>query len=89
MSKRTINKRNATLSSIASTATLAFALSSTAGSVLADNPFGATSLSDGYQVADASKAKEGKCGEAKCGGDKSAEKAKEGKCGEAKCGGGH
>lgn len=30
------------------------------------------------------KAKEGKCGEGKCGGDK----AKEGKCGEGKCGGG-
>ena len=34
----------------------------------------------------ADSAKEGKCGEGKCGGDK-AGKAKEGKCGEGKCGG--
>jgi uncharacterized low-complexity protein len=48
-----------------------------------ENPFKLESLKSGYQVADSHKAKEGKCGEGKCGGDK----AKEGKCGEGKCGG--
>jgi uncharacterized low-complexity protein len=48
----------------------------------AQNPFQMDSLQNGYVVAD-SKAKEGKCGEGKCGGDKD----KEGKCGEGKCGG--
>jgi uncharacterized low-complexity protein len=68
----------------------------------ADNPFGLTALSAGYQLADAdTKMKDGKCGEAKCGADKAkmkeakcgADKAKDGKCGadkgkmkEAKCG---
>jgi len=57
------------------------------------NPFASTELSSGYmQLAEGKcgeakcggdKAKEAKCGEAKCGGDK----AKEAKCGEAKCGG--
>ena len=53
-----------------------------------DNPFGASKLQAGYQLAQAdSKAKDGKCGEAKCGADKKAvEKKKDGKCGEAKCG---
>jgi uncharacterized low-complexity protein len=32
-------------------------------------------------------AKEGKCGEGKCGGDKKDKADKEGKCGEGKCGG--
>ncbi|WP_036230983.1 HvfA family oxazolone/thioamide-modified RiPP metallophore, partial [Marinobacterium jannaschii] len=49
----------------------------------AENPFAATDLSAGYQVAEAKKV-EGKCGEGKCGGEKT--KA-EGKCGEGKCGG--
>jgi uncharacterized low-complexity protein len=44
------------------------------------NPFGMQSLESGYSQF----AAEGKCGEGKCGGDKS---AKEGKCGEGKCGG--
>jgi len=61
-----------------------------------DNPFGATRLQAGYQLAEAdTKTKDGKCGadkkaaEAKCGADK---KAVEAKCGadkraaEAKCG---
>lgn len=62
----------------------------------ANNPFAAESLGKGYMVAEADKAKEGKCGgkakEGKCGGKKDA-KAKEGKCGgdkkaaEGKCGG--
>lgn len=59
------------------------------------NPFGMTALTSGYMVADA-KSTEGKCGEAKCGGDKAASKSTEGKCGsnkamdkssEGKCGG--
>ena len=53
-----------------------------------DNPFGASKLEAGYQLAQAdTKTKDGKCGEAKCGADKkAAEKTKDGKCGEAKCG---
>ena len=48
------------------------------------NPFTMSELSSGYmQVADA---KEGKCGEGKCGGAKE-KKEMEGKCGEGKCGG--
>ncbi len=63
----------------------AFVLSISATTVsAAENPFAIKSLSSGYQVADnhADKAKDGKCGEGKCG----AEKAKDGKCGEGKCG---
>jgi uncharacterized low-complexity protein len=73
----------------------AFALSIGAATVnAAENPFAIKSLSNGYQVADnhADKAKDGKCGEGKCGTEKAkdgkcgAEKAKDGKCGEGKCG---
>ncbi len=55
----------------------------------AGNPFAAKTLDAGYQVAQADmKAKDGKCGEAKCGADK---KAKEGSGGgdkkkDASCG---
>ena len=53
----------------------------------ADNPFAAKQLQSGYQLAQADKKAEGKCGEAKCGADKQAtEKKADGKCGEAKCG---
>jgi len=53
----------------------------------ADNPFAAKQLSAGYQLAQADKKVDGKCGEAKCGADKKAtEKKQDGKCGEAKCG---
>jgi uncharacterized low-complexity protein len=46
-----------------------------------ENPFGMTSLTSGYMVAE----KEGKCGEAKCGEGKGASaKKSEGKCGESK-----
>jgi uncharacterized low-complexity protein len=39
----------------------------------AGNPFGATQLEAGYQLAQAdTKMKDGKCGEAKCGADKKA-----------------
>ena len=59
-----------------------------------DNPFGATRLQTGYQLAQAdTKMKDASCGgdkkmDAKCGADKkaAAEKKKDGKCGEAKCG---
>ncbi len=58
----------------------------------ADNPFAATELTSGYQLAGAEgNCGEGKCGEGKCG-DKAkeascgADKAEEGKCGEGKCG---
>lgn len=53
-----------------------------------NNPFSASKLEAGYQLAQAdTKMKDGKCGEAKCGADKkSVEKTKDGKCGEAKCG---
>ena len=65
----------------------------------AENPFSASSLSSGYQVAASDKAGEAKCGakgdkkeEAKCGakGDKKTEGscgAKDDKKGEASCGG--
>lgn len=61
------------------------------------NPFEASKLDAGYQVAQADgKKKDGKCGEAKCGGDKKGaatadDKKKDGSCGgkkpEASCGG--
>ena len=56
---------------------------------IAANPFEASKLDSGYQLAQADmKQKDGKCGEAKCGADK---KAKEGSCGgdkkkDASCG---
>lgn len=48
------------------------------------NPFAATELSSGYDLANYGKHAEGKCGEGKCGEGKKADK--EGKCGEGKCG---
>ncbi len=45
------------------------------------NPFGATELPAGYDLR--AMQSEGKCGEGKCGGEKTGE----GKCGEGKCGG--
>ncbi len=50
--------------------------------VASNNPFAAQNT-QGVQLA-ADDAKEGKCGEGKCGGDKA---KKDGKCGEGKCGG--
>ncbi|GAB6140393.1 hypothetical protein JCM14076_11220 [Methylosoma difficile] len=61
------------------------------------NPFGMKEISQATVVAEADKAKEGKCGEGKCGAEKAkaaTEKAAEGKCGakgeekmkEASCG---
>ena len=53
-----------------------------------DNPFGATKLEAGYQLAQAdTKGKDGKSSEAKCGAEKkAAENKMDGKSGEAKCG---
>ena len=56
-----------------------------------DSPFAAKQLTAGYQLAQADKKADGKCGgkkaDAKCGADKKpSEKKKDGKCGEAKCG---
>ncbi len=46
------------------------------------NPFAATELNAGYDVANYGKEGEGKCGEGKCGGDKGEKAEGEGKCGE-------
>jgi uncharacterized low-complexity protein len=68
----------------------ALAASFTMGSVAqaADNPFAMQKLDAGYQLAQADKKTDGKCGEGKCGGAKKAadDKKKDGKCGEGKCG---
>ena len=85
----------------------AFAAATLMPAHAAGNPFAAKTLDAGYQVAQAdmkmdSKAKDGKCGEGKCGADKKMDskakdgkcgadkkmgsKAKDGKCGEGKCG---
>ena len=55
------------------------------GAAFADgSPFGMQVLDQGYMVAEAdAKAKDGKCGEGKCGA-KSETKAKDGTCGEGK-----
>lgn len=59
----------------------------------ADSPFGLQKLDSGYQLAQADKKMDGKCGEGKCGADKkAAEKKKDGSCGADKkkdgsCGG--
>jgi uncharacterized low-complexity protein len=54
----------------------------------AENPFGANAMQGGYMQLASShggeKPAEGKCGEGKCGGEKT---SAEGKCGEGKCGG--
>ncbi len=85
---------------IAATAGVAFvsslAFSSTA--VADDNPFASTDLDTGYMMAGGDKDEEGKCGEAKCGGDRGEEASgdqdngEEGSCGgdkgeEGSCGG--
>ena len=51
-----------------------------------DNPFAVKQLDKGYQLAQADKKMDGKCGEAKCGAEKKMDKKRDGKCGEAKCG---
>ena len=86
---------NITKKSIAVAVGGAFVLSvGTAAFAAAENPFAIKSLSSGYQIAEAEKAKDGKCGTGKCGANKkkvaaeakakegscSADKAKEGSC---------
>ncbi|MGD9661214.1 MAG: hypothetical protein AB7U63_08070 [Porticoccaceae bacterium] len=78
MSNKSINTVKTAIGLAFLSSTLATPLSA-----LAENPFVATDLGTGYQVA--SKDAEGKCGEGKCGADK-AGKETEGKCGEGKCG---
>src|SRR5688500_6154062 len=66
----------------------AFAVSVLTLSVANANPFAMESLSSVYQVAaEEKKDADGKCGEGKCGGAKTADKKADGKCGEGKCGG--
>jgi uncharacterized low-complexity protein len=72
---------------ISALCTLSAVLGLSGMAVAGDNPFGMQVLDQGYQVAEAdTKAKDGKCGEGKCGGNTET-KAKDGKCGEGKCGG--
>lgn len=91
MRKRTTLITAALGSAFAATAALA-PLAHAAG-----NPFAASQLSAGYQLAQADtkmdgKKRDGSCGgdkmkDGSCGGDKKAsDKKKDGKCGEAKCG---
>lgn len=91
MSKRTTLMTVALGSAFAATAALA-PVAHAAG-----NPFAASQLSSGYQLAQADtkmdgKKKDANCGadkkkDASCGADKKAsDKKKDGKCGEAKCG---
>ena len=77
---------------IATAAVLAASLSLAPTAGAADNPFALRPLDGGYQLAQADKAKDAKCGadkakDAKCGADKAkdakcgADKAKDGSCG--------
>ncbi|MDD2001857.1 EF-hand domain-containing protein [Pseudomonas putida] len=54
---------------------------------LSNSAFAVEPLAQGYQLASAKVAGEGKCGEGKCGGSGKASQS-EGKCGEGKCGAG-
>lgn len=89
-------------SKTAITLTLTTLLGSAGGAFAGENPFGMQVLEHGYQVAEADKMPDGKCGakkaeEGKCAANKAQEgncaasktgtaKAKDGKCGEGKCG---
>lgn len=48
------------------------------------NPFAAVELNSGYNLAQADKTAEGRCGEGKCAAQEKSDS--EGKCGEGKCG---
>ena len=61
-----MKNRISPLNALASSSLVALALATGASTALADNPFAATSLDAGYQVADHHKSKEAKCGEGKC-----------------------
>ncbi|MED5510608.1 MAG: low-complexity protein [Pseudomonadota bacterium] len=71
---------------IAASAAMTAGLALSPSIVSAENPFAAQELSNGYMQLAEHHAEEGKCGEAKCGGEMKKEKMEEGKCGEAKCG---
>lgn len=89
-------------SKTAITLTLTALLGSTGSAFAGENPFGMQVLEHGYQVAEADKMPDGKCGakkveEGKCAANKAEEgkcaankaattKARDGKCGEGKCG---
>lgn len=79
-----MNKSQKTLA-LALSGAFAFSMAATPVHAESANPFSATTLSTGYQVADAEKAKEGKCSAGKCGAEKMEKKA-DGKCGTGKCG---
>ncbi len=80
-----MSSKKSTLKSVGLVAGTAFAATLAASNVsaasMSDNPFAMSELKSGYQLADA---KEGKCGEAKCGANKIKTKEQEGKCGDAK-----
>lgn len=96
---KTNNTRLARASGAALAATFAMATAQAA-----DNPFGMQQLPAGYQLAQADKKTDGKCGEGKCGATKkptdkkadgkcAADKGKDGSCGtdkkmDGKCGDG-
>lgn len=72
--------------------TAGLALSPAQADTNTGNPFASSELSSGYTTLAKHHDEEGKCGEAKCGGDKENvqkdhDKDEEGKCGEGKCGG--
>lgn len=83
-SEETTMARKKTIAALSAISLLALPLTATA----AENPFKLETLKSGYEVAaDETKDKDGKCGEGKCGGDKTSDKKADGKCGEGKCGG--
>ena len=66
----------------------AFAAVSLASHAGLSNPFAAKTLDSGYQLAQAdTKAKDGKCGEAKCGADKAKKSMNKDKKADGSCGG--
>ncbi|MBA3981520.1 MAG: hypothetical protein C0462_13065 [Alcanivorax sp.] len=76
-----MSKKTQTLAAAFGAALIAGGMSLPAQAV--ENPFSATDLDAGYQLAGHhDKDAEGKCGEGKCGEGKCGE----GKCGEGKCG---
>ena len=82
MSNKEVGKKMATpLAAAVGAAFVASAMLAPIASA-SENPFAATELSSGYNLAE--KHSEGKCGEGECGDAKKA--AHEGKCGEGKCG---
>jgi len=75
--------KNRTIKPLAAVIGASFMAATMSPLATAGNPFAINELSSGYQLADAHKGAEGKCGEGKCGTEKT---EGEGKCGEGKCG---